>query len=319
MSLVATATRAAAQAASRDEPAALTLRSALGVHLRALAAAEDGVRAGEVEPVHQLRVATRRLRATLALFNPLVPKALSRFAERELAWLGTAVGSVRDLDVLDGAIADLAKRLEPELRGTLGPIAVAIRERRAVAADALVKTLASSRCRRLRTRIATFAGSRLPATTDGRLGELAPRLLRPILRSTVRAGRRVNAEASPAEVHRLRVRVKRLRYALETLRGSEDKATGKLLRRLVRLQDLLGDYQDAVTQSAWLRTHAEATLLAPGPLLGVGALLQLLARRARRRRKRFPERWQQFDQQKLHRRVLDELAVERSAPPGEAP
>jgi CHAD domain-containing protein len=113
------------------------------------------------------------------------------------------------------------------------------------------------------------------------------------------------------------VRVKRLRYALETLRGSEDKATGKLLRRLVRLQDLLGDYQDAVTQTAWLRTHAEATLLAPGPLLGVGALLQLLARQARRRRKRFPDRWRRFDQQKLHRRVLDELAAEGPAPPGQ--
>jgi CHAD domain-containing protein len=319
MSLVATAPRAAAPAASRDEPAALTLRSALGVHLRALAAAEDGVRAGEVEPVHQLRVATRRLRATLALFAPLVPKGLSRFAERELAWLGTAVGSVRDLDVLDQAVADLAKRLDPELRGTLGPIAVAIRERRSVARDALVKSLASGRCRRLRARIGTFAGSRLPTTTDGRLGELAPRLLRPILRTTLRAGRGVNAESPPAEVHRLRVRVKRLRYALETLRGSEDKATDKLLRRLSRLQDVLGDYQDAVTQAAWLRTHAETTLLAPGPLLGVGALLQLLSRRARRRRKRFPESWQRFDQQKLHRRVLDELAAESAGSPGQTP
>jgi CHAD domain-containing protein len=317
--LGAPASDAAASSVSRDEPAALTLRSALGVHLRALAAAEDGVRAGDVEPVHQVRVATRRLRATLALFAPLVPKGLARFAERELAWLGTAVGSVRDLDVLDEAVADLAKRLDPELRGTLGPIAVAIRERRSVARDALVKTLASARCRRLRTRIGTFAGSRLPTTTNGRLGEVAPRLLRPLLRTTLRAGRQVSAESSPAEVHRLRVRVKRLRYALETLRGPEDKATGKLLRRLIRLQDLLGDYQDAVTQAAWLRTHAETTLLAPGPLLGVGALLQLLARRARRRRKRFPETWQRVDQQKLHRRVVDELAAEDPAPPGQIP
>jgi CHAD domain-containing protein len=129
----------------------------------------------------------------------------------------------------------------------------------------------------------------------------------------------VNAESPPAEVHRLRVRVKRLRYALETLRGSEDKATDKLLRRLSRLQDVLGDYQDAVTQAAWLRTHAETTLLAPGPLLGVGALLQLLSRRARRRRKRFPESWQRFDQQKLHRRVLDELAAESAGSPGQTP
>lgn len=319
MSFVATAPRAAAPAASRAEPAALTLRSALGVHLRTLAAAEDGVRAGDAEPVHQMRVATRRLRATLALFAPLVPKPLSRVAERELAWLGTAVGSVRDLDVLDRAVGDLAKRLDPELRATLGPIAVAIRERRAVAQDGLTKTLGSARCRRLRARIGTFAGSRLPATPDGSLGKVAPRLLRPLLRTTLRAGRQVNVESSPAEVHRLRVRVKRLRYALETLRGPEDKATSKMLRRLSGLQNLLGDYQDAVTQAAWLRTYAESTLLAPGPLLGVGALLQLLGRRARRRRKRFPEKWEQFDQQKLHRRVLDEVAADGVPLPGQSP
>ncbi len=146
---------------------------------------------------------------------------------------------------------------------------------------------------------------------------MAPELLVPLLRATLRAGRRVNTDSSPAELHRLRVRVKRLRYALETLRGPDEKAMSKLLRRLVRLQDVLGDYQDAVTQGAWLRTHAETTLLAPGPLLGVGALMQLLSRRARRRRKRVPVAWQRFDEVKLHRRVLDELSVDPSAPPSE--
>jgi CHAD domain-containing protein len=89
-----------------------------------------------------MRVATRRLRATLALFAPLVPKALSRFGERELAWLGTAVGSVRDLDVLDRAVGDLAKRLDPESaeRSARSPWPSA--SGRAVAQDGLTKTSA---------------------------------------------------------------------------------------------------------------------------------------------------------------------------------
>src|SRR5258707_1219119 len=110
MSLVATAPRAAAPLPSRDEPAALTVRSAIATHLRSLEATEDGVRAGEVEPIHQLRVSTRRLRVSFALFAPLVPKALARLFERELAWLGSTVGVVRDLDVLNEAIAMLAER-----------------------------------------------------------------------------------------------------------------------------------------------------------------------------------------------------------------
>ena len=222
---------------------------------------------------------------------------------------------VRDLDVLNETIAALATRVDPQLRATLGPIAVAIRERRTAALESLNKTLGSARYRRLRARLEAFAGSRLPAHGDGRLGEMAPRLVRPVLRATIRAGRRVHADTTPAELHRLRVRVKRLRYALESLRGPQDKAMTKLLRRLARLQDVLGEYQDAVIQGAWLRTHAETTLLAPGPLLGVGALMQLLSRRARRRRKRFPQAWGRLDDAKLHRRVLDELAVDRSTPP----
>ena len=314
MSLVATGPRAA-PAASRDEPAALTVRSAVATHLRALEATAEGVRAGEVEPIHQLRVSTRRLRVSFVLFAPLVPKALARRVERELAWLGTAVGVVRDLDVLNEAIAALAKRLDPDLRATLGPIALAIHERRAAALDTLNKTLGSGRYRRVRARLQAFAASRLPAHGVERLGDLAPRLVRPILRAALQAGRRVHEGTSPAELHRLRVRVKRLRYALETLRGADDKATGKLLRRLARLQDVLGEHQDAVTQRAWLRTYAETTLLAPGPLLGAGALMQILSRRARRRRKRYPEAWRRFDDAKLHRRMLDELAVDRSALP----
>lgn len=315
MSQVATAARAVAPAPSRDEPAALTVRAAIAAHLRGLAATEDGVRAGEAEPIHQLRVSTRRLRASLALFEPLLPKALARHAERELAWVGGAVGSVRDLDVLNEAIGALAKRLDPELRGTLGPIALAIREHRAAALESLLKTLGSARYRRLHARLDAFARSRPPARDDGRLGDMAPRLVRPLLRATVRAGRNIHDETSPADLHRLRVRVKRLRYALETLRRPEDKGLGKVLRRLTRLQDLLGDYQDDVTQSAWLRTHAETRLLAPGPLLGLGALMQLLSRRARRRRERFPKRWRRFEDAKLHRQVLDELALEHPDAP----
>src|SRR5436189_240414 len=175
------APRPAGLVLSPDDSAAAAARAVLRFHLRAFASAEPAARAGEVEPVHQLRVATRRLRTAL---------------------------------------------------------------------DA-------KRCRRLLERLAAFADSRAPVGRGTRLGDVAPDLLRPHVRAVVRAGRRLGPDAAPPHLHRFRVRVKRLRYALETLRSLGDRATRELLARLERLQDTLGKGQDAATAIAWLGTYAE--------------------------------------------------------------
>src|SRR5437773_320097 len=62
---------------SPDDGAAVAARVVVRFHLRAFVRVEPAARAGEVEPVHQLRVATRRLRTALRLFAPLLP---ARFA-----------------------------------------------------------------------------------------------------------------------------------------------------------------------------------------------------------------------------------------------
>src|SRR2546426_7971337 len=85
---------------SADDPAGATAAAVVRFHLRAFERAEAGARAGEVEPVHQLRVATRRLRATLRLFAPVLPAVAVRRTSEDLRWLGRTIGAVRDPDVL---------------------------------------------------------------------------------------------------------------------------------------------------------------------------------------------------------------------------
>src|SRR5205823_4429707 len=80
-------------------------------------------------------------------------------------------------------------------------------------------------------RLAAFADSRAPVGRGARLGDVAPDLLRPHVRAVARAGRRLGPDAEAAELHRLRVRTKRLRYALETLRSLGDRSTRELPRR----------------------------------------------------------------------------------------
>jgi CHAD domain-containing protein len=296
---------------SPDDGAGEAARAVLRFQLRAFARTEAAARAGDVEGVHQMRVATRRLRAALRFFAPVLPARFVATTRREFAWLADVIGGVRDADVLSQAVSAHATRLAPELRGMLGPVGLALHERRTVAHAELTAVLESNRCQRLFDRVSAFSEPGTRARREQRLGQVAGQLVRPLVRAVRRAGRGLDESASPQALHRLRVRVKRLRYALDTLRGLGDRGLAKLLRRLERMQSLLGEHQDAVTAVAWLERYAETPGISAPTLLATGALIHRLSRRARRFRARFPARWQQLDRRRLRERVVAELVPAR--------
>ena len=309
MATLAPPSRAPGLVLSPDDDAALAARAVCRFHLRAFGRLEEAARAGDVEAVHQLRVTTRRLRATLRLFAPMLPRRFADGADRELAWVAGTVGAVRDLDVLFEAIHARAVRLDPELRRALGPVGLAIHEQREAALAALGEAIEGGRCRRLVHRLTMFADAPTAPRRTVRLGDAAPRLVEPLLRSVRRAARRLDGASPPADFHRLRVRVKRLRYGLETLRGLAGKPAARLLARLEDAQDVLGASQDAVTQIDWLRTYA-ASGADVGSLLPVGALVQALARRGEKRRRKGLKVWRKIEAAKLLDDVADELATQ---------
>jgi CHAD domain-containing protein len=295
---------------SPSDPAGEAASATLRYYLRAFAGQKAGARSGDVESVHQLRVATRRLRATLRLFRPTLPEDAARRAGDDLSRLGREIGAVRDLDVLLLAIPARARRLDAAMRDALGPLDAALGARRKAAHASLLRTLDSPRCRALIARLETLTSARRTQP----LADVATDLAKPLVRSMHRAGRRLDSDAPPDAFHRLRVRVKRLRYGLEALQGLGGRKVQKMLRRCEAMQEVLGDYQDAVSQSARLEEVAEADPLPPATLLAVGSLVQVLGRRARRRRRRFPALWRRLDRRRLRRAVLKELARKQGHP-----
>jgi CHAD domain-containing protein len=283
----------------------------LAAHLATFEREAPAARAGDVEAVHQLRVATRRLRATLQLFAPLLPVATVASATEGLAWLGRGVGDVRDLDVLALAIAARSRRFADDGRAALGPLEHAIAERRAVALAALGRFLDTARCRQIRARLGRVAWSGPGARAPVRLGDVAGDLLRPLLRAVQRAGRDLDAETPAVALHRLRVRVKRLRYACETFAGLVDDMV-PVVRRLERLQDELGEHQDAVMQVAWLRAYTASAQLPPVTLLSTGAVVDRLERRASKLRVRIARAWRRVDRRRVRRVLLESLRQERA-------
>jgi CHAD domain-containing protein len=312
MAVASVATRPVGVILSPDDGAALAARVVVRFHLRAFARQEQPARAGDVEGVHELRVATRRLRAALRFFAPVLPARFVENVRREIQWLASMIGLVRDLDVLGQLVTARAPRLDPDVRGALGPLAIYIHDRRAAAHDALVAALDSARCRRLLDRLAAFAESMPPRRAQETLGAVAPSLLRPLLRAVLSAGRGIGEDPKAEALHRLRVRGKRLRYALETLRGLGGKNVDKMLRRLVALQDLIGDHQDAFTAMERLRAYGATADVPPATLLAVGALVEGFGRRARKLRRRFPEAWRRLDRSRLRTGLQNELVRRRA-------
>jgi CHAD domain-containing protein len=254
-------------------------RAALSQHVHVLLDREEGVRDGrDIEDVHQMRVATRRLRAGLKLFGPFVPGDADALRE-ELSWLASALGEVRDLDVQLAALLHAAQDLHasPE---AFAPLAGWFRARHLTARQALIESLDAERFGQLRT--ALLAVINEPPAESGLAADAAEGVLPELLGANYRRFRKAAAdldEHSPApQLHRARIRAKQLRYSLEFSADVYGKPARELIRVAVDAQDALGAIQDAVVMEDRLREIGEGGHeLPPASIFVAGQLAQHFA------------------------------------------
>jgi CHAD domain-containing protein len=232
-----------------------------------------GAVAGEAEPVHQVRVAGRRLRVSLPL---LARKGLGRQVKRAvkvLRQLIRVVGEGRDRDVLVALFQDRLGALRAtsaEQRALLSRLRKARAQGRAQVAENLLDLDIDGL--RLDLRRLLGQGPADSTTVLGRVVALREEEQAQILRAFSRIGERYLPEA----LHALRRRVRRLRYAAEVedaVRG-EDSRAASLWKRL---QDGIGVLHDHHVLAGWLEAQAQ-TAYARG---------NVLLARAARREKRF--------------------------------
>lgn len=214
-------------------------------HFAKMLAHEPGVRLGEdPEELHDMRVATRRLRAALKLYSDVLPKRSERY-ERDLRWVAGAMGEVRDLDVHLERLSEKTPRNGEDLE----EIVALLRERRVEARRRMLQVLDSNRYERL---IANFAGTlrrgRSPTPTDPVL-EAAPDLVRDRYKKVRKSAKKLSEDSPPEHLHDLRKKGKRLRYALEPLQEIYGKPAKKMVKLLKKIQDDLGDHQDLIVAS----------------------------------------------------------------------
>jgi len=245
-------------------------------HFWEMLAHEPGVRLGEdPEELHDMRVATRRLRAALKLYSDTLPKRAERY-ERDLRWVATSLGEVRDLDVhLEGLSEESSRNGE-----VLEDIVVLLRERRIEARKRMLEALDSNRYERL---IATFSATlrrgRSPAPSAPIL-ETAPELVRDRYKKVRKSANRLSEDSPPEHFHDLRKKGKRLRYALEPLQEIYGKPAKKMVKLLKNMQDDLGDHQDLIVASGLMEELGVAGDRPPQAAFWMGTMSEGYGREA---------------------------------------
>jgi CHAD domain-containing protein len=276
------------QHGSRDRKG--VLETWYAAQVQAILENDAGTRLGaDPETLHDQRVAVRRLRALLRLVRALdAPPELEEL-RAELKWLGSALGSVRDLDVMLAHLREeIATLGEPDRRAA----AVFTRElelQRKHARVMLLDALDSERYYGLLDRLDDSA-ELLPRASNDALKALAAKEFRKLRRAVAA----LPDNPHDAALHRLRIRGKRARYAAELVEPIAGKNTPRFIKRAKTFQDVLGEHQDAhVTEATLRRLHAETRSEDAG--IAVGRLIQLQRERRAAARAEWPSAWRKLE------------------------
>jgi CHAD domain-containing protein len=259
------------------------LRAALLEQYASLLAHDPGTRLGsDPEDLHQMRVATRRARAYLRAAKPLLDSDWAKELRDELGWLGSELGPARDLDVLLEHLREEVGALGDDGRPLAGLVG-SVELEHAAARSAAVGALTDDRYLALLDRLEDVE----PVVDPDAEGSLADLWWKQFKR-TRKAFRDLGPNSSDEELHAARILVKRARYSAELAEHELGKPGEKFVAAAKRLQDVLGDHQDAVVAEArfgeWAKENEGAA----------GAVERLLEReRARREqaREEWPGRW----------------------------
>ncbi len=289
-----------------DGSAASVIHAGLRPTVRRLLEHDLGARLGKVEGIHQARVATRRLRSDLRTFGPLLEERLVSDLQAELKWLAAALGEVRDADVLLERLRSDCSRLRDVDSDAATALLARLEAERSDARDRLLQVLDSRRYAVLLDRL--VAGVDDPSVDNGADGwlrveahapatEVLPGLVARPWQRLRKAARASGPTATDEQLHEVRIRAKRCRYAVEAAAPAVGKRARPLAEAVAGVQEVLGDHQDAVVAEDWLRATAQH--LDANEAMVAGQLVAAQRASAEASRGAWPEAWRRADRPKL--------------------
>ncbi len=273
------------------------------------------VRRDAPDAVHQMRVATRRLRSMLSSFGSVLRRdeieggrGGGRGLAGELKWLGDVLGAARDAEVLDAHLREGLKQMPREL--VMGPAAARVRVHfapiEADARSALLKALDSDRYLALLDGLDRLLADPPLTPEAGRPAvEVLPHAARRTRRRLRRRMRRARSTPTgpdrDAALHEARKAAKHARYSAEAVSPAFGKPARRFARRVKKVQSALGDHHDGVVARAAIRELGVQAHLAGENAFTFGVLYEQDACRARDLEKQARHAWKRASRRKYAR------------------
>ncbi|MEU6892144.1 CYTH and CHAD domain-containing protein [Streptomyces sp. NPDC046557] len=243
-----------------DDSAGAHVLAYLRAQREALITQDPAVRRELPDSVHQMRVATRRLRSALATYSPVLDRTATDPLRAELRWLAGELGADRDQEVLRERLRTRLGEVDVTL--LLGPVRARLRvwdtARRAETRLRVLAALDSQR-------YLTLLDSLDALLADPPLRRAAARPAEKVLAKAVRRdhdrlARRIERALTqdpghPRDLalHQARKAAKRARYAADAAAPALGKRAEHLAKATKKVQTLLGDHQDSVVAREALR------------------------------------------------------------------
>ena len=263
------------------------LKTILKHQIREILLHDPGTRLGkDPEELHQMRVATRRFRAILRTGHAFLDPEWTTLLRQEVGWLGGVLGTVRDYDVL---LADLQleiQTLNQEDQKFFQSLLKVLHTQRNGARAIMLEALRSPRYLMVLNQLeyAAYFPESLP--TEITLKEISARQFKK-LRGCVE---KLDKNCSNEDLHHVRIRAKRARYAAELAEQSTGKPASQFIRQMKKFQDLLGHHQDAVMTEYRLRELLQSSKSVKAGF-SVGQIVERLRLRRKHVRDQFGACW----------------------------
>ncbi len=301
------------QAVQPDDTMAEATRKALLPDFLDMLDHEAGSRTGEdIEDVHDMRVATRRMRSALQLLSEYFKPKTVREHSRSLRKIARSLGAVRDLDVLILALQEFQQSLDDDGKAALQTIIERLDGERTYARYHLTKLLDKNAYRRFTEDYAAFLikpGSGARATdseTPSQLRHVLPTLIYEHL-GTVRAYDARIADADPNTLHALRIEFKRLRYLVSLFAEVLGTSIKDFVKELKAIQDHLGRLNDL--HVAQERLNAMREDLDEAEAEALGKYVDSLHVEEEKLRAQVDDIWRRFNSKTVQRQLANAIAA----------
>jgi CHAD domain-containing protein len=305
-----------------DDPAGQAVIAALKGAVSRFAAADPETRRGDGEGIHRLRTSTRRLRSELRTLESLVERRWLEQLNGELKWLADLLGNVRDVDILLARLHKATSKRDRDgvIALALEPLFADLESRRVRAARALGEALDGERYRRLLA--ALDRGAERPALEDAAwepCRTVLPPLAVAAWRRLKKAAGALRASAPVEEIHEVRKRAKRTRYTAELiapiLGDRAQRSAARFIRHTTRIQDSLGEHQDATVASREIERELTERADDPAFAEAAASLLETQHKAARDALDEFFKIWDKLDRKRVRRwmRVRSKARIGKEA------